>query len=140
MKVFFDSSVLIAAMIEDEPAHASCAAALEGADDGYACSHSLAECFSILTGGRSSVRLTPDQAAEVIRRDVIDRLTLVPLEPADYATVLDGAQGKGVRGGGIYDALLLQAARKCQAERILTLNLSNFRAFGPDLASIIGPP
>ena len=39
------------------------------------------------------------------------------------------AQGRGVRGGGIYDYLHLVAARKAKARRMYTLNLSNFRAW-----------
>ncbi|MBI5383606.1 MAG: PIN domain-containing protein [Verrucomicrobia bacterium] len=46
---FFDTTVLVAAMVEDEPRHEACAQALEGARDGYASTHSLAECYATLT-------------------------------------------------------------------------------------------
>jgi hypothetical protein len=48
---FFDTTVLVAAMVEDEPHHPVCAQALEDAKNGCASIHSLAECYATLTGG-----------------------------------------------------------------------------------------
>ncbi|MGA2864084.1 MAG: PIN domain-containing protein [Verrucomicrobiota bacterium] len=48
---FFDTTTLVAAMVEDETHHEFCAEALENADDGRASTHSLAECYATLTGG-----------------------------------------------------------------------------------------
>ena len=42
---FFDTTTLVAAMVEDEAHHEACAEALENADAGYASVHSLAECY-----------------------------------------------------------------------------------------------
>jgi len=56
---FFDTTVLVAAMVEDEPRHEACAQALEETTDGYAAIHSLAECYATLTGGRLGVHLSP---------------------------------------------------------------------------------
>ena len=52
MRDFFDSSSLLAAMIEDESGHEKALAALSSTRDGYASTHSLAECFA--TDGRSN--------------------------------------------------------------------------------------
>lgn len=133
MREFFDSSTLLAAMVEDEPGHETALAALSAARDGYASTHSLAECFATLTGGRITVRLTPAIAAEMVDINVGRRLTLVSLTPAEHATALQMAGSVGARGGAIYDVLLLAAARKCRADRIHTLNHRHFAAFAPDL-------
>ena len=66
MRDFFDSSSLLAAMVEDEPGHESALAALAASRDGHASTHSLAECFATLTGGRMAVRLAPSEAAELV--------------------------------------------------------------------------
>jgi predicted nucleic acid-binding protein len=130
---FFDSSSLLAAMIEDESGHEKALAALSSTRDGYASTHSLAECFAILTGGRITSRLTPAIAAEMVEFNVAKRLTLVSLTQAEIAAALKTAASVGARGGAIYDVLLLGAARKCGADRIHTLNHRHFAAFAPDL-------
>lgn len=131
---FFDTTVLIAAMIEDEPHHASCAAALAGASHGAAAAHSLAECYATLTGGRLGVQVSPTDAARLIRHNLQERLTLVNLSAAQYLKVVDAAGPAGARGGAIYDLLLLSCARQIRAERIHTLNRRHFLALAPDLA------
>ncbi len=140
MSVFFDSSVLVAAMIEDETHHEACAEALRTAETGFVATHSLAECFAILSGGRLAAKLTPGDAARMVRVNVIDRLTPITLTSDEYAQVIESAEAAGVRGGAIYDLLLLAAARKCKANEILTLNLRHFLAFAPDLAGRIKQP
>jgi len=130
---FFDSSSLLAAMIEDESGHEKALAALSSTRDGYASTHSLAECFATLTGGRITSRLTPAIAAEMVECNVAKRLTLVSLTQAEIAAALKTAASVGARGGAFYDVLLLAAARKCGADRIHTLNYRHFAAFAPDL-------
>jgi predicted nucleic acid-binding protein len=130
---FFDSSSLLAAMIEDESGHAKALAALSSTRDGYASTHSLAECFATLTGGRITSRLTPAIAAEMVEVNVAKRLTLVSLTQAEIAAALKTSASVGAICGAIYDVLLLAAARKCGADRIHTLNHRHFAAFAPDL-------
>jgi predicted nucleic acid-binding protein len=137
---FFDSTVLVAAMVEDEEHHESCAQALEAAEEGYASVHSVAECFATLTGGRLGVRLSPTDVARLIRHNVCDHLSLVSLSPADYMKLLDSAGPAGARGGAIYDMLLLACARKAKARKIYTLNQRHFSALAPDLADKIACP
>jgi len=120
-------------MIEDESGHEKALAALSSTRDGYASTHSLAECFATLTGGRITSRLTPAIAAEMVECNVAKRLTLVSLTQAEIAAALKTAASVGARGGAIYDVLLLAAARKCGADRIHTLNYRHFAAFAPDL-------
>lgn len=129
----FDTSVLVAAMVEDEARHESCAEMLEGARNGHAAAHSLAECYATLTGGRLGVQLSPGDAALLVRHNIYDRLSLVTLSAQEYAKVVDMAGPVGARGGAIYDLLLLGCARKIKAEQIHTLNRRHFIALAPDL-------
>jgi hypothetical protein len=50
------------------------------------------------------------------------------------------SQDAGARGGAVYDMLHLQAARRCRANRILTINLRHFQTFAPDLKHSIALP
>jgi predicted nucleic acid-binding protein len=137
---FFDTTVLVAAMVEDESRHEACARALEAADNGYAASHSIAECYATLTGGRLGVQLPAADAARLIRYNLHKRLSLVSLSAAEYFKLMDHAGPAGARGGAIYDLLLLACARKAKAERIYTLNDRHFAALAPDMAAQIAIP
>jgi predicted nucleic acid-binding protein len=137
---FFDTTVLVAAMVEDESRHDACAGALEAADNGFAASHSIAECYATLTGGRLGVQLPVVDAAHLIRYNLHERLSLVTLSAAEYFKLLDHAGPAGARGGAIYDLLLLACARKARAERIYTLNDRHFAALAPDMAALIVIP
>jgi predicted nucleic acid-binding protein len=137
---FFDTTVLVAAMLEDEKHHQVCAETLDNAQDGYAATHSLAECYATLTGGRLGLQLSPQDAAKLIRQDVHDRLALVSISPSEYMRLVELAGPVGARGGAVYDLLLLACARKAKAERIYTLNRRHFAALAPDLATQIAAP
>lgn len=137
---FFDTSVLVAAMVEDESHHEVCLKILESAKDGHASAHSLAECFATLTGGRLGIRLSPKDAAALIRHNIYDRLSLVSLTVTEYMKLLEAAGLAGACGGAVYDFLLLACARKVKAEKIYTLNLRHFRALAPDLTTQILSP
>jgi predicted nucleic acid-binding protein len=140
MTEFFDTTALVAAMVEDEKHHEFCAEALENADEGYTSTHSLAECYATLTGGRLGLQLSPADAARLVRQNVHDRLSLVSVTASEYMKLVDAAGPAGARGGAIYDLLLRVCARKCQAQRIYTLNRRHFAALAPDLASLIASP
>jgi predicted nucleic acid-binding protein len=137
---FFDTSVLVAAMVEDEPHHEACARVLEDAQSGYAALHSLAEGYATLTGGRLGVQLSPGDAAKLVRCNIHERLTLVSLTAVEYVKLIEAAGPAGARGGAIYDLLLLGCARKAKAEMIYTLNHRHFVALAPDLAPKITAP
>ena len=140
MKTFFDTSVLLSAMVEDERCHEASAAAVAEAKSGVIHAHAMAECFALLTGGRLSVQLPPVDAARLIRVNLFERMQVVVLTARESMKVLADCQSVGVRGGGIYDCLHLGAARKAKADLILTLNVRHFIAFAPDLTVKIRQP
>ena len=140
MKTYFDTSVLVAAMLDSEASHEACLDALVGNRAPISAIHTLAEVFSTLTGGRLGVRLNSQAAAEFIESNLAERLEWIGLSGADYLATLQRAHTTGVRGGAIYDLLHLAAARKAKAGRILTLNVRHFEAFEPDLKAIIAVP
>jgi predicted nucleic acid-binding protein len=128
MTDFVDTSVLVAAIVSTEEHHRACDALMNRSGLGiYA--HGIAEAFSTLTGGRRSIRMNADLAVQIIEDDYLPLLTVAPLTPAEMLRAMRDAEGRGVRGGGIFDYLHLVAARKAKARRIYTLNVSNFRAF-----------
>ena len=139
---FFDTSVVIAAMIREQPCHQACLSLIQSSESGKACvyAHAMAECFSFLTGGRLPIQLDGDTAAAMIEQNISTKLRVLTLSPDDILTTLKQSRAIGVRGGGIYDALHLAAARSVQADEIFTLNLRHFQAFAPDLIDRIKAP
>lgn len=134
MTAYLDSSVLVAALVEDEPDHESCLSLLRQKPL-VTWTHALAETFATLTGGRLGLRVSPKVAADLIESSLIPRLRLIELNARDIASAIRNADKSGVRGGALYDFLHLLAARKSKAGVLYTLNSRHFIAL-----SQIGDP
>jgi predicted nucleic acid-binding protein len=140
-RVFFDTSVLIAACNAEQPGNAESLRLLaSAARETSACgAHTLAEVYAVLSrlpGGR---RRRPELAGQLISQ-ITDRVTVVPLTAEEYQDTIRSASLSGVAGGTIYDALMLACARKISADRIYTWNVRHFQMVAPDLAERIAEP
>jgi predicted nucleic acid-binding protein len=140
MKTYFDSSALVAAMVEEEEHHSRAVSALANDTNGFTSTHALAETFATLTSGRLDIQLTPNEATDLVHANVTRRLQVVELTLADYRQAMQNSQAAGARGGAIFDMLHLQAARRGKADRILTINVRHFQTFAPDLKGMISLP
>jgi len=127
MSVLLDSSVLIAALAPDEDRHEECLALLMKGD-GVICTHALLETFSTLTGGKLGMKVDADVAAQLLIQTVIPRIGLVELSAEELLGALRVARKHGVRGGAVYDYVHLVAARKAEATKLYTVNLTDFQA------------
>lgn len=121
MSAYWDSSALVEACFEEEAR-----AALVKAG-GFTRTHSFAEVFSTLTGGRLGFRSQAEDAAKICREFAED-LDCVELSLPETLAALDQARRHGVRGGHVHDFLHVVAARKAGADKIYTLNLDDFRS------------
>jgi len=122
-----DTSVVLASLDPDEEHHAACDRLLAaGGHTLYV--HGLAETFSILTGGRHGRRVSPAVASSLIEHSVLPFVRVVSLTGREMMAALGASEGRGVRGGAIYDLLHLVAARKAGADKLVTLDLRNFQA------------
>jgi len=141
VKAFFDTSVLVAAFLGDHVHHqASLRAFAPSKPNNAACSlHTMAEVFAVLSSLPVKPLISPEQAGLFVD-EVYKRLTPVSLDEDEYYKTIHDAAERGVAGGRIYDALLLQCARKCKAEIVYTWNLNHFRAIAPDLAKRVHTP
>ena len=131
MSDYLDSSVLIAALVDSQPFHEECVEALSAG--GITSAHALAEAYSILSG---RLRLDPQTVSDVLLHNT-KKLKVVDLTAAEYARLLADSPKNGVRGGAIFDALHVAAARKASAKRLLTLD-QDFYTFAPELAHYLG--
>lgn len=129
MNSLLDTSVIVSALDQADPEHAASRRLILKDKNMGIWSHALSETFSTLTGGRLGYRVAASEAAKILRNFITPRLTIVTLTYKDLLGAYAEAEERGIRGGAIYDYLHLVAARKSGAEKLHTLNSSDFKAF-----------
>jgi predicted nucleic acid-binding protein len=146
VKVLFDTSVMIAALFPKHQSHSSCFIQLQAAQSaqpgqiqGYLSTHSLAELYSVMTRMPIQPRMSPQEANTLLDR-CLQYLDAVPLEVADYKAAIAQMTALSLPSGGIFDALIAQAALKVSADRLLTLNPGHFTRLDPAIARITQVP
>ena len=103
MKVFLDSSVLVAAFYGDHEHHEPSLSLLaeQVRSTGCTAAHCLAEVYSVLTGMPGKDRVSPHEAL-LFLGDVRQRLAIISLDDTEYFVVLESAAAAAVAGGSIY--------------------------------------
>lgn len=131
-------------MVESHPANDMAVSLLHqthtGEYDGLISAHSLAEVYAVLTRFPARPPITPPAARQLIEENVIGKLAVIALTELDYVEVLSHLEQRGLIGGITYDALILKAAMKGEAERIYTLNAGDFKRIYPELSERIVSP
>ena len=144
MKIFFDTSVLVAAFVNAHPKHENCLPWLQKVKkkeiEGIISVHSLIETYSILTKLPLSPRINPALALSLIKENILEDFELVTYGKKDYINLLDELSSGNIAGGASYDGLILNAAKKVTADKILTLNVNDFIRVCPQLVRIISEP
>jgi predicted nucleic acid-binding protein len=145
MKVFFDTSALVTAIVDQLPNHAAALAcyrrlAQPRRGPKAVCStHVLAECYATLTALPLPRRIQPAEATRLIEENFLVHLDVVPLSAADYKVVLTRVTTLGMRSGAIYDALHVRCAERAGCDRIITYNVTDFERLAP-LGVEVTPP
>ncbi len=144
MKVLFDTSVLVAALVEAHPEHARSMKWFERAVSGkvgfLVAAHTLAELYSVLTAFPVSPRISPGNAWLLIHQNVEEKANVVALSSSEYSACLRSLADLGLAGVVVYDGLIAWAARKSAADRLLTLNPDDFCRVWPEGAgSVVAP-
>lgn len=137
MKVLFDTSALVTAVVDQLPNHEaalSCyrrftIAARETAI-AICSTHAIAECYATLTALPLGRRIHPGEASRLIEDNFLRHLEVMPLSTADYKAALAHVAGLGLRSGMIYDALHAQCAKQHRCDRIITYNTADFERLG----------
>lgn len=131
-----DTSLIIAALLADHPAHEAAADVLATCDTTIA--HAAAETYSVLT------RLPPPRRADAVTAATVlrERLpsTYATLDASSYATAPGRLAAAGVSGGATYDGLIALTAlehdlelltRDGRAERAYRVLGVCFQLFAP---------
>lgn len=141
--IFLDTSVLVAAVIEPHGHHDPSLKLFQniiaGKDKAAISQHTLAELFSTLTNYPSNPRLTVEKAAHLIFEEIAPYFHVTELTPKDYRKAVARLAQKQLRGGVIYDALILQSALKSRSEALYTWNRSDFIRLSEKEIEILEP-
>ncbi len=131
MKILFDTSVMIAALVESHPEHEKALPWFIQAKakeiELVVASHSLAELYAVLSVLPVKPRISPMIAWKLIHENVEKTAKIVSLSSTDYYSTIKRISESGLSGGIIYDALIAKVAQKSKVERLLTLNIKHFR-------------
>lgn len=144
MRVFFDTSALVAAFVASHPAHSACLKRLNhvrrGSDVYLLGGHSIAELYAVLTRLPVRPAVSPETARELIEQNTKDA-TISVLSAREYLGLLKHLEKQGLKGCVVYDAVLFYSARKARADVMITLNEKDFRrvAVSDELPRIEAP-
>jgi predicted nucleic acid-binding protein len=131
MKTLFDTSVIVAALVESHPMHERAFPWLKQAKEKqlelYIASHTLAELYAVLSTLPLKPRISSSVAWRLVKENIESISKVISLTPAEYSSTVKGLSDMGLIGGIIYDALIAKVAQKAKVERLLTLNTEHFK-------------
>lgn len=133
MSVFFDTSVLLAGLVDFGPQSASAQEILHANAEKRVAGpvtawHCCLELYSVATRLPAEFRLIPADAVRLLQEEVFARMAVHDLPPSDRAALLNAVVRDGIAGGRIYDAHIAEVARAAKAEVIVTDNRRHFLA------------
>ena len=144
MKIYCDTSVLIAASVSAHPHHPQSLELLkkvrEGKLEAVISAHGTAEFYAVLTRAPLTPMVYPGEAWRLLAENILPHFHIAELSAAEYKSVLQQAAERGWTGGLVYDALHLAAAHSSHCKRIYTFNLRHFLQLAPDLQNVICSP
>jgi predicted nucleic acid-binding protein len=141
--VFFDTSVLVTALVTELPNHERALDCLVNYSrkKGDACTttHVLAETYACLTSLPVKKRISPMDAKSLIEESLVKNLEILPIVTQTYLSSIRRVSNMGMTSGIIYDALHLEMAESSGCTELLTYNLKDFRRLDPQNIRIISP-
>jgi predicted nucleic acid-binding protein len=144
VKVYFDTSVLMAASVVDHPHHTQATVALHGVRskkiEGHLSGHGMLEFYAVLTRTPFVPPVYPTEAWHLLAQNILPFFDVITLSAKEYHDVIRGCAEQGWGGGRIYDALHLRCAQKAACDRIYTFNARHFQQLAPELAARISAP
>jgi predicted nucleic acid-binding protein len=144
MKTLFDTSVIVAGLVEAHPMHGRTFPWIKQARDEklelIVAAHTIAECYAVLSSLPIKPRISPTIARRLLGENVESIGKIVSLTAAEYQNTISKLSAAGLAGGITYDALIARVARKERVERLVTLNIEDFRRVWPEGAQIVVAP
>ena len=129
--VFFDTSVLLAGLIDFGPQSAPAQTLLHAVVEKRVASpatawHCCLEFFSVATRLPPEFRLGPADAVRLLEEEVFARMAVHDLPSSERVAMLHSASRDSISGGRIYDAHIAEIARAAGAAIVVTDNRRHF--------------
>ncbi len=131
--VFFDTSVLVAGLIEIDdqstaPLELLDAVAERRIAHPVTAWHCCLEFYSVTTRLPEAFRLAPEVALRLLQDEILERFEIYGLPAGERQRFLHDAVAERTIGGRIYDAHIGEVARLSGAETVITDNRRHFTA------------
>jgi predicted nucleic acid-binding protein len=141
VKWFFDTTVLVAALLPGHPHHARSFPVFAAATRKQAAcaAHSLGEAYSTFTRYPGKERMSAEAAGLVVQ-EIENRFTLVWLDGDEYCAAIRDMARMGIVGDAVYDGLIAACALKAGAEHLYTWNVRHFDLLGPEIQKRVTTP
>ena len=144
MKTLFDTSILVAALVEFHPKHEIAFPWLKQAKkksfELVIASHTLAELYAVLSTLPIKPRISPAVAWRLIHENIEAVSKVISLTSSEYSAILKRLSESGLIGGVVYDALIAKVAQKAGVKRLLTFNSDHFKRVWPAGENVIVTP
>jgi predicted nucleic acid-binding protein len=141
--VFFDTSVLVTAVVTELPnhdrAHDCLVKHIQNHDGACISNHVLAEAYATLTALPVKKRISPMDAKSIIEESFVNKLQVVPLSTEVYLSAIRKVSNQGLGSGIIYDALHLEIAESMGCTELITYNLQDFKRLEPQNIRVLSP-
>jgi predicted nucleic acid-binding protein len=85
------------------------------------------------------LRVTPEEAVEILM-DLAEYVKPIPLVATDYQRAIALMAQLNLPGGGIFDAVIAQAALKTSVDRLMTFNAKDFVRLGQEISALVQVP
>lgn len=133
MSTFFDTSVLVAGLIDFGPQSAPAQSLLHAVAEGHVSQpatawHCCLEFYSVATRLPPEYRLSPSDAARLVQEEIFARMAVHDLPAREREPFVCAAAQDGTAGGRIYDAHIAEVARAAGATVVVTDNRRHFMA------------
>jgi predicted nucleic acid-binding protein len=144
VKTLFDTSIIIAALVESHPKHEIAFPWLKQAKtktfELVIASHTLAELYAVLSTLPIKPRISPAVAWRLIHENIEAVSKVISLTSSEYSAVVKRLSTSGLKGGIVYDALIAKVAQKAGVKRLLTFNSDHFKRVWPEGENVIVTP
>lgn len=130
-RVFLDTSVLLAGLVEIGPAPRPAQEILTSVAEGrllrpLTAWHCCLEFFAVSTRLPEEFRLSPADACRLMEEEILGRFQILELPSAARRPFLMGLTQGHLVGGRVYDAHIGEIARQAAATVVVTDNLRHF--------------
>jgi predicted nucleic acid-binding protein len=129
VRVGVDTTVIVAAVHANHPAHAEAARWLDDAFSTHQvvlAHHSIIESYAVLTRLPADYRLSPAEAETVLTETLQNNASIAPFSSESVWDALHAFVGTPSAGGATYDAFIIHLLEQAEVDVIVTYNEADF--------------